>query len=451
METVKLLVSVVGRAFYDTRLVIALDYINARESLRDDELATYLKMNLRDVHKVGGQLQENKLIKITTRTEAKTPEARPVPKTYYYMDYKHFVDVVKWKMWKLQRLLTERMQSEVDKKGYVCPSCKKSYDSLEILNLMDASTGMFYCETCRTELVENDDLENISQTQETLSRFMEDCRPVLNLLKQTDHIIIPQTSFAESVRMMSAAAEGTPTGTTTDGQSKSGDLSYAQDTGTGSGDIMVVFEDEQTSVEARQRQEAEVEKIRQQNALPAWHLYSTVSGVKTELGHRATKIHASSSSSSLDHRLPLASDQNHGVTDGGRHEDIIIRYYDELEKSTPISQSVSESPYTNVHYGNDTSPISITALNTPSTTTEINGTPMANGVNLPNGIHRSESIPATTPTDLDLNDGGFDDMDMPVVKVGEDEIPLDQITEEHHAKMSPEEYEAYWHLYQEFM
>lgn len=34
--------------------------------------------------------------------EPRKADQRAVPKTYYYIDYKQFVDVVKWKMYKMQ-------------------------------------------------------------------------------------------------------------------------------------------------------------------------------------------------------------------------------------------------------------------------------------------------------------------------------------------------------------
>ena len=43
--------------------------------------------------------------------EARKQDQRPVPKTYYYLDYKEFVDVVKWKMYKMQTIVRDNLRT----------------------------------------------------------------------------------------------------------------------------------------------------------------------------------------------------------------------------------------------------------------------------------------------------------------------------------------------------
>lgn len=42
--------------------------------------------------------------------EARKQDQRPVPRTYYYLDYKEFVDVVKWKMYKMQTIVRDNLR-----------------------------------------------------------------------------------------------------------------------------------------------------------------------------------------------------------------------------------------------------------------------------------------------------------------------------------------------------
>lgn len=49
--------------------------------------------------------------KRATRMEARKQDQRPVPKTYYYLDYKEFVDVVKWKMYKMQTIVRDNLRT----------------------------------------------------------------------------------------------------------------------------------------------------------------------------------------------------------------------------------------------------------------------------------------------------------------------------------------------------
>lgn len=45
-----------------------------------------------------------------TKHEARKPDQRPIPNTYYYLDYKIFVDVVKYKIHKMGKKLDANMQ-----------------------------------------------------------------------------------------------------------------------------------------------------------------------------------------------------------------------------------------------------------------------------------------------------------------------------------------------------
>ena len=100
-----------------------------------------LKMTPRDIHRICGKLREDRLLKMcvlkkidlflcyyvyfrwilnmllfvllnrATRMEARKQDQRPVPKTYYYLDYKEFVDVVKWKMYKMQTNVRDNLRT----------------------------------------------------------------------------------------------------------------------------------------------------------------------------------------------------------------------------------------------------------------------------------------------------------------------------------------------------
>jgi transcription initiation factor IIE alpha subunit len=45
------------------------------------------------------------------KQEARAPDQRAVPKTYYYIDYKQFVNVVKWKMYKMQTSVRDTLRT----------------------------------------------------------------------------------------------------------------------------------------------------------------------------------------------------------------------------------------------------------------------------------------------------------------------------------------------------
>lgn len=148
--------------------------------------------------------------------EARKQDQRAVPKTYYYLDYKEFVDVVKWKMYKMQTIVRDNLRTvhiyilllyseeksctyssplsflqESENKGYVCQQCKKQYSALDAMPLVDPTDNLFHCEVCSGLLEQNDNAENVQGSQEVLTRLREQSQPIIALLKLTDNIVIP--------------------------------------------------------------------------------------------------------------------------------------------------------------------------------------------------------------------------------------------------------------------
>jgi transcription initiation factor TFIIE subunit alpha len=127
-----------------------------------------------------------------TRMENRKQDQRPIPKTFYYLDYKEFVDVVKWKMYKMQMVVRDNLRTESENQGFVCELCKNQYTPLDVLSLVNPMDGFFYCEVCESVLKENDNAENVKESQQVLANLREQSQPIITLLKQTDSIVIPQ-------------------------------------------------------------------------------------------------------------------------------------------------------------------------------------------------------------------------------------------------------------------
>ncbi|KAI9246184.1 hypothetical protein EDC94DRAFT_394026 [Helicostylum pulchrum] len=268
MEILKALVARVARAFYDPKYIAILDELNNAppntNGVREEDLVLTLKMTPRDIHRICGKLKEDRLIKMANRMEPRKQDQRLVPKTYYYIDYKEFVDVVKWKMYKMQTIVRDNLRTESENKGYVCHNCEKQFSPLEVLSLVDLSDQMFHCDMCEHILEENDNAENVKGSQQILTKLREQSQPIITLLKQTDSLVIPTSYIYKH-------APGRSNGNNADEY----ELAVAQDTGAGQGDIIVDLQMDNEA--ARRAKQEEAEQKRAQNALPVWHQRSTIS------------------------------------------------------------------------------------------------------------------------------------------------------------------------------
>ncbi|RUS29568.1 hypothetical protein BC938DRAFT_480511, partial [Jimgerdemannia flammicorona] len=305
MDILRTLVNRVARAFYEPKYIVILDALNKADAnttgycihdrfiprtiplnysseqfrhlgkgggkleiVKDEDLALTIKVTIREIHKICGKLKEDRLLKMITRNEPRKADQRAIPKTYYYIDYKQFVDVVKWKMYKMQSKVLDNLKTESENRGYICNDCKRTYGPLQVVSLVDMRDQMFHCEVCvDTVLQDNDNAKSVKGLR-------EQSQPIIALLKQTDTLVIP-ASFVPNIP---GNTTGTTVGQKTAGNSNERELAYAQDTGAGQGEIIVDLQMDNEA--ARKAKQEEADRKRQQNAMPIWHQRSTVSHVE---------------------------------------------------------------------------------------------------------------------------------------------------------------------------
>ncbi|KAJ3189128.1 hypothetical protein HDU85_002753 [Gaertneriomyces sp. JEL0708] len=191
------LVALVARAYYEPKHVIVFDLLSSFNSCKDDFLARCLRIQTKELHKICGTLKLQGLIKVETRPEPVGPpiEGKPqrkVNKSYYYIDYKQFVDVVKWKIYKIGKMIEKEVQMQMANMPYICPTCQKSYSALDFLSLAKSPSMLPLCEICSTPLVEGRSRDSTSQMSEKYTKFMTESLPLVNILKEVDKYKIPE-------------------------------------------------------------------------------------------------------------------------------------------------------------------------------------------------------------------------------------------------------------------
>ncbi|KAG0363137.1 hypothetical protein BC939DRAFT_459143 [Gamsiella multidivaricata] len=405
----------VCRAFYEPRYIAVMDVINKMKQVKDEELAAFLKLNRREIHKICGKLKEDRLIKDLTKLEARKPDQRPIPNTYYYLDYKTFVDVVKYKIHKMDMELKFIMsKQEVESAGYRCPACEKTYATVEVVDQYDAETGKFLCPNDRFAL-DDEAVEDGDQGRELKAKLRENTKPIVDLLKLTDNIVIEQ--YTESMASKNATAR------THDDD----DLAFAADGGQQPGEIQVVFQDDNDKA-AKKARESEAQKKRQQNAVPSWHAWSTVSGEMTALGAEAAKRHD----------LPVDGTEADGegevLENDTERDEYYKQYYENLamgaqdEESFEISGSNGYDSKRSLDDSEDSSRKRYRA--------EDGGAIQDNG-----------GLEGENEEEEELFEEG--DEELPEVSVAGVMVPLLEVTEEHQSQMTPDEYEAYYNICQQ--
>ncbi|KAJ2357641.1 hypothetical protein IWW50_000100 [Coemansia erecta] len=288
LEVVRKLVDVVARTFYKDEFVIALDYLNRNEIARADVLSKFLHMKIKDVYKIYNELEKHRLVKVMARMDEPTEGTmyRRGKQRYYYLDYKQFVDVVKWRMYKLQVQVRSGMDKEQQNLGYDCKRCSRRFTILEAVSLRDMATDQFLCDYCGDELVDHTSLELAHESQKEHSRIMDQFQTIVDLLSQTDSITLPAPMQLSQVPVPDIDNMDASDGKARAGAGK--ELGVARDTGAARGDTIIEFAPDLTPKEAARIRESELEKKLRQNALPAWHIWSSVSGVQMVADQKIT-------------------------------------------------------------------------------------------------------------------------------------------------------------------
>lgn len=199
-------------------------------------------------------------------TPGQTTKSRDV--IYWFLDYREFADVVKYRIAMMRKAIDEKITNEVGKRGYICPNCQKLYDPLDLGHLFDPSAGGFLCEVCSTELVEDDPSMHGDEGagQDRMQRFNMATAPIRDALKSIEGARLPTVNIVAWIAQ-NVATENMPT--------EGGEAGDARRV-----DVVFGAEDDKAA------QQKLAEEQMAQNALPEWYTKSTITGESTALGNK---------------------------------------------------------------------------------------------------------------------------------------------------------------------
>ncbi|RUP50180.1 hypothetical protein BC936DRAFT_140056 [Jimgerdemannia flammicorona] len=400
MDVLKILVGRVARSFYAPQDIVVLDTLNKVEPndpcVTDEKLSQFLNVPLREVHKICGRLMQDRLIKSISRSERRQSDLRAFPKTYYYyIDYKQFVDVVKWKLYIMQEKVKQSLRTDSEANGFICGTCKRTYGPLEVLSFDGGPAGEFCCEVCEgvpLQMIEF--AQNVEDLKDRLARLQEQTRPIVELLKKTDTMVI----FAP--RAPGSAVDPT--------------VEKPADDSTGYGQVTPsISVDLQTDDEAARRaKQEEADRKRVQNVLPIWYQKSTISRSEEVEGDVVKEDE-------------VRANEKQGVTDEGDAIDI-----ESLEKYYANYQPESD--------GYEMLDVTEEGLDKFNSDDEVNWD--AKQVFEYRDEMRKRPKIDVEANEQETGDGKNDNLlvddDMPLVSVGGVMVPLQMINEAHEDQMS---------------
>lgn len=188
--SLKRLVRLVVRGFYPVEHCLVVDLMIRKLSIKEEEIESLMKFERKHLRSILDFLKKEKLIKFKMRMETGI-DGKTTKQTYYFINYKGFVNVVKYKLdWMRKKIETEERDS-TKRSSFICGHCKKTFTDLEADQLYDPSTQEFRCSYCGEIVEEDPDVLPKPDSRLLIAKFNEQMEPLYILLKEVEDIKIP--------------------------------------------------------------------------------------------------------------------------------------------------------------------------------------------------------------------------------------------------------------------
>lgn len=402
-STLKRLVRMVMRGFYNIEQVILMDMLIRNPCMKEDDLVELLKFERKQLRAVIAQLKNDRFVKVRLRMET-GPDGKTTRQNYYYINYKVFVNVVKYKLDHMRRKIETEERDSTSRASFKCTSCEKTFTDLEADQLIDFETGEFHCSYCNALVDEDQTALPKQDSRLLLARFNDQIEPLYDLLRKVEDIkLAPELLEPEptDVSDIKRDAGNLP-------KSKSFNKSNEHDSWSGDATRTRNYhlsEDQGITINFGDRESTSTqnEQTVERKERPIWMLESTILEEKT---NTSSKDKASAENNSP--YIGNTSSQSHDIM-----EALLVH-----EKKGGISQPIIPGQASEESDTSESEDEFKTVMETAK----------------PAEIHaESES----------------EEEEVPMVTIGNEKVPLAEITDKHIARMTPEEKSCYIQLSKE--
>ncbi|CAI5734859.1 unnamed protein product [Peronospora farinosa] len=170
---VEKLVKLVGRAFYSDEHVVVLGALIREKFMKDDEMGNAVNLQTRQVRKIMNELHQDNLVCEEVLNDKRSGGSSST--SYWYIDYKYFVDVVQYRLYMMHEHLKDSEQLEIERQTFQCsdPECGREYTALEAQLLLMPGQFQFRCGHCNELLLECDNNDRLERIQNLQHKFKD--------------------------------------------------------------------------------------------------------------------------------------------------------------------------------------------------------------------------------------------------------------------------------------
>ncbi|KAL7734869.1 hypothetical protein ACLKA6_011146 [Drosophila palustris] len=401
-SSLKQLARLVVRGFYSQEDALIIDMLVRNPCMKEDDIGELLRFEKKQLRARITTLRTDKFIQIRLKMET-GPDGKAQKVNYYFINYKTFVNVVKYKLDLMRKRMETEERDATSRASFKCSTCSKTFTDLEADQLFDMATLEFRCTYCGSSVEEDSAAMPKKDSRLMLAHFNEQLQPLYDLLREVEGIkLAPEVLEPEPVDIDTIRGITKPNALRPDSMQWSGEATRNQG-----------FAVEETRVDVTIGGDDSGEAVVERKSRPIWMTESTV----------ITDADASDASNSLS-EAAQPSTTSSGHRSKKENEDIMSVL---LQHEKQPGQK--EAHLKGLRKGSSNA----NSSDSSDDENDIDNTKIPN-VNFDNYIN-SESEE--------------EDDDVPTVLVAGRPHPLDQLDDKLIAQMTPQEKENYIHVYQQ--
>ncbi|KAK4474417.1 hypothetical protein MN116_001574 [Schistosoma mekongi] len=169
--------------------------------MKEDDLCERLRFERKQLRQYLHTLKCDQFIKSKLQLETDA-DGKTTKITHYFIDYKLFVNVVKYRLDQMQRRLEAEQRQSTSRASFKCSSCNTTYTDLEVDRLMDfANPGKLVCVYCRREVYEEENNASRTDARALIAKFHHQVRdPIDLMLRECDEIHLSPAILEPEIR-----------------------------------------------------------------------------------------------------------------------------------------------------------------------------------------------------------------------------------------------------------
>lgn len=186
-SSLKQLARLVVRGFYTIEDALIIDMLVRNPCMKEDDICELLRFEKKQLRARISTLRNDKFIQIRLKMET-GPDGKAQKVNYYFINYKTFVNVVKYKLDLMRKRMETEERDATSRASFKCPGCNKTFTDLEADQLFDFSTEEFRCTFCGSAVEEDMSALPKKDSRLLLAKFNEQLQPLYDLLREVEGI-----------------------------------------------------------------------------------------------------------------------------------------------------------------------------------------------------------------------------------------------------------------------